>query len=134
MFLKEMRILLFSNCSLYHCIFLISFSIAQYLSSFHHTSLQNKMWANYYSCLCICAQKSFVFIYLFFVGFERNPHIIYKFLIFYSIFHGMLKWNHSNAGCKKPLESGVSLTSGSVDQVMRAWHSKMWNSPWTECL
>lgn len=90
-------------------------------------------------CVCACGSKADGVI----LGFLSDMKDIYEIFLLCDIFHGMLKWDLSNVGCKEPLEppspccllgAGLVSTSGSVDQVSWAWHVKMWKSPWMESL
>lgn len=106
---KENNNTLSENCSLNHYIFLFASSgVECCLSSFHHTSLQNRM-KTFFVCVFVHLWfKSWWFGFslgfFFPIEYERNTHIIYEIFLFCGIFHGMLKWNHNNVVCKEPLE------------------------------
>lgn len=64
----------------------------------HHCEIG---WGHFlFACLWFKSWRLFLFI----IGYERNPHVIYLIFLFYRVFHGMLKWNSNNAGCKEALE------------------------------
>lgn len=47
-------------------------------------------------------------------------------LLFYRVFHGMLKWNPYNAGCKEPLEPSGPVACLEQDYCQ---HQRIWIRP-----